>query len=326
MKKSYRKALQTLFAVLVIAIVVPVLALAIGLYGRSPLPPLPALSRSAPNLSDLPPLQVCWIETGHAFGSGAVSMTASALLVRHPQGDVLLDAGNSSHFNAEASQFPLWERLVMIAIPGRLRPQTPLSEALHNVGESPQQLRLLIPSHIHLDHVGGYEDLPRIPVLLNSQEMQFSFDQAAQKTGAVIPQQAAILHDGRVRTLEFSSGPYEVFTKSFDIYGDGSIVVVPLPGHTPGSVGVFLNLDPHHRLLYIGDAALQAGEITKRIGKPFFIHDVAPLQSAEQVQKLNQLQKMDPHFEMIAAHGRPDYFHAFPKGPGTCIQSALETK
>jgi N-acyl homoserine lactone hydrolase len=326
MRELHRKTLQTLFAVLVIVIVAPVLTIVFGIYGRRSLPALSPLARTTPNLSNLPLVQVCWIETGHAFGSGAFSMTASALLVRHPKGDVLIDAGNSSHFNAEVSQFPFWERLIMIAIPGRLRPRTPLPDALRAVDESLQQLRLLIPSHIHLDHIGGYEDLPKIPVLLDTEEMNFSHDRSAQKTGAVIRQQAAMLQDGRVRGLQFSDEPYEVFTKSFDLYGDGSIVVVPLPGHTPGSVGVFLNLDPDHRVFYLGDAALQASEIRKRIKKPFFIQDVDPVRAADQVQKLNELLTMNPHLEMIAAHGRSDFFLAFPKGPGTCIQSVRETK
>lgn len=253
-------------------------------------------------------------------------MTASALLVRHPKGDVLIDAGNSSHFDEEASQFPFWEKLVMIAVPGRLKPRVSLPNALLAVGEAPGQLKLLIPSHIHLDHIGGYENLPQIPVLLSSEEMIFSHDSAAQKTGAVIRQQAALLQDGRVRNLQFSDGPYEIFTKSFDLYGDGSVVVVPLSGHTPGSVGIFLNVDPDHRIFYVGDAALQANEIAKRIRKPFFIQDVDPVTAAYQVRKLNELWNMDSHLQMIAAHGRFDFFSAFPKGPSTCIQSVREMK
>jgi N-acyl homoserine lactone hydrolase len=212
------------------------------------------------------------------------------VLVRHPKGDVLIDAGNSSHFNAEASQFPSLERQVMIAIPGQLPPRTPLPEALRAVDESSQQLRLLNPIACPSGSHRGYEDLPRIPVLLDSEEMRFSFDRAAQMSGAVILQQATMLHDGRVQALQFSGVPYEVFTKSFDVHGDGSIVVVPLPGHTPGSVGVFLNLDPDHRLFYVADAALQASEIAKEIRKPFSIQDADPIQAPEQVQSLNQLQ------------------------------------
>ena len=65
----------------------------------------------------------------------------------------------------------------------------------------------------------------------------------------MIPQQAKMLEDGRVRELRFSDTPYEIYPQSLDLYKDGSIVLVPLPGHTPGSVGVFINLDADFPLL-----------------------------------------------------------------------------
>ena len=248
-------------------------------------------------------------------------MTASGLLIRHPQGDVLIEGGNSSRFEEEASQFPLWQRLIMIAIPGRLKPRGSLPEALRALGERLRKIQLLIPSHVHLDHVGGYEDLPRIPVLLSPLELNYLYDRKAMQTGAVIPQQAKMLEDGRARELRFSDTPYEIFQQSFDLYKDGSIVLVPLPGHTLGSVGVFINVDADHRFFYVGDAALQVREITERLRKPFFLQDVDPEKAAEAVQQLNELHRMLPTLVMIPAHGRSGFFSAFPGGPGTC-QSA----
>jgi glyoxylase-like metal-dependent hydrolase (beta-lactamase superfamily II) len=320
--KGNRRVILIAGSVIMAATLLGVAAfLAIALYGRKPLPALEHLSRTAANLSDLPRTEVCWVETGHAFGSGSFSMTASGLLIRHPGGDVLIDGGNSSRFEEEVSQFPLWQRLVMIAIPGRLKPRVPLSEALRALGETPGKIQLLIPSHAHLDHVGGYEDLPRIPVLLSPLELSYLYDHDALQTGAVIPQQAKMLQDGRARELKFSETPYEIYQQSFDLYKDGSIVLVPLPGHTPGSVGIFVNLDADHRVFYVGDAALQVREITERIRKPFFIQDVEPEKAAEVVQQLNELHRMLPTLAMIPAHGRSGFFSVFPDGPGTCRSS-----
>jgi N-acyl homoserine lactone hydrolase len=321
-KRNWLRVILITGSIIIAAILLGVPAfLAIALYGRRPLPPLEHLSRTPASLSGLPRTEVCWVETGHAFGSGSVSMTASGLLIRHPEGDVLIDGGNSSRFEEEASQFPLWQRLVMIAIPGRLMPRMPLSETLRALGETPAKIQLLIPSHVHLDHVGGYEDLPRIPVLLTPPELNYLNDREALQTGAVIARQAKMLEDGRARELRFSDTLYEIYPQSFDLYNDGSIVVVPLPGHTPGSVGVFINLDADHRIFYIGDAALQVREINKRIRKPFFIQDVEPEKAAEEVQQLNELHRMLPTLAMIPAHGRSDFFSAFPGGPGTCRSS-----
>jgi len=46
----------------------------------------------------------------------------------------------------------------------------------------------------------------------------------------------------RYEEYGFENGPYLGFPSSHDVYGDGSIVVVPAPGHTPGSVIVFVTL------------------------------------------------------------------------------------
>ena len=317
-KRNWLRVILITGNIVIAAILLGVPAfLAIALYGRRPLPPLEHLSRTAANLSGLPRTEVCWVETGHAFGSGSFSMTASGLLIRHPKGDVLIDGGNSSRFEKEASQFPLWQRLVMIAIPGRLKPRVPLSEVLRALGETPEKIQLLIPSHAHLDHVGGYEDLPSIPVLLTPPELSYLYDREALRTGAVMAQQARMLEDGRARELRFSDRPYEIYPQSFDLYKDGSIVLVPLPGHTPGSVGVFINLDADHRIFYVGDAALQVREITERIRKPFFIQDVEPEKAAEEVQQLNELHRMLPTLAMIPAHGRSGFFNVFPGGPNS---------
>jgi N-acyl homoserine lactone hydrolase len=321
MKIGIRTVLLYFLLIILAAVLALVSTLLIGYYGRRPLPMAAHRWRVAPTLAPLPQIQVCWIETGHAFGSGTFSMTASGLLIRHPKGDVLIDGGNSSHFDQEASQFPLWQRLVMSAIPGQLKPRINLLSALHTVGETPAHIRWLIPSHAHLDHVGGYEDLPRIPVLLSPLEMEFLHDPAALRSGAVIPQQAQMLEDGRASDLKFSDTPYETYPRSLDLYGDGTIILVPLPGHTPGSVGVFINLDANHRIFYLGDAALQTSEVAKRIKKPFFIQDIDPRQAAEEVQELNELHRLLPGLAMVPAHGRSDYFRVFPGGPETCTSN-----
>ncbi len=70
----------------------------------------------------------------------------------------------------------------------------------------------------------------------------------------IFPHQIAALKD-RVQPLELKDIPYENFAKSLDLFGDQSLVVVPLPGHTPGSLGMFVNLPNGKRYFLIGDAA-----------------------------------------------------------------------
>lgn len=53
--------------------------------------------------------------------------------------------------------------------------------------------------------------------------------------------------------IHFKAKPYENFSHSLDVFDDGSIVLVPLPGHTPGAIGMFVNLASGKRVFFTGD-------------------------------------------------------------------------
>jgi glyoxylase-like metal-dependent hydrolase (beta-lactamase superfamily II) len=58
------------------------------------------------------------------------------------------------------------------------------------------------------------------------------------------------------------AGPYLGFPRSHDVYGDGSIVCVPAPGHTPGSIIVFVTLPNNVRYALVGDLVWQREGLT----------------------------------------------------------------
>jgi len=72
----------------------------------------------------------------------------------------------------------------------------------------------------------------------------------------------------RYEEYGFEEGPYLGFPYSHDVYGDGSIVVVPAPGHTPGSVIIFVTLHSGMRYAFVGDLVWQLEGITLREGAP----------------------------------------------------------
>jgi glyoxylase-like metal-dependent hydrolase (beta-lactamase superfamily II) len=67
-----------------------------------------------------------------------------------------------------------------------------------------------------------------------------------------------------MRSTGSKGGPYLGFPTSHDVYGDGSIVAVPAPGHTPGSVIIFVTLYNETRYALVGDLVWQLGGITLR--------------------------------------------------------------
>src|SRR5262249_28593888 len=73
----------------------------------------------------------------------------------------------------------------------------------------------------------------------------------------------------RYEEYGFEGGPYLGFPASHDVYGDGSIVVVPAFGHTPGSVITFVTLHDGTRYAFVGDVVWQLEGITEREERPW---------------------------------------------------------
>ena len=311
----------------VILLVLLAILLGVGAYilyfHRDTLAAAPPHARVAPTITPLKGLSACWVETGSTFTSFPFAMTAGSILVKHPSGDLLIDTGNSSHFDDEIAGDPFLLRLKLKNLAGQLDPEVSLPELLRLVGSDPAKIKWVILSHTHLDHAGGLMDLPAVPVLLTREELQYAFDPTAQAKGFVIPVHTRKFPSPDAPTLKFDAKPYETFDESTDLHGDGSVVVVPLRGHTPGSVGIFVNLDPHRRLFYVGDAVDEERGFQDRVDKPLMLRDTDndPARANEIVAKLNQLHQMVPELAIIPAHGRSAYLKFFPGGQITCVSS-----
>jgi glyoxylase-like metal-dependent hydrolase (beta-lactamase superfamily II) len=206
---------------------------------------------------------------------------------------------------------------------GQLKPDVALPELLRRVKEDPKNLRWVILSHAHLDHSGGLMDLPPVPVLLSQEELQFAADPSVQAKGYVIAAHVKNFPAPGAPTLRFAPQPYETFDESDDLYRDGSVVVVPLRGHTPGSVGIFVNLARNLRLFYVGDAVDDERGFQDRVGKSTILRDSDNNEAlANQiVAKLSDLHEKLPELAIIPAHGRSAYKKFFPSGPLSCVSA-----
>jgi glyoxylase-like metal-dependent hydrolase (beta-lactamase superfamily II) len=317
------KWLKRLLLVFVIAVAAISVAFYILYFWRTPLPPAAPHTLVAPSIASLPGLSACWIETGKTFSNFSFGSTAGSILVRHPAGDLLIDTGNSSHFDDEIRGYPFgtWFKLRFLA--GQLKPPVPLPELLRRVKEDPAKLRWVILSHAHLDHSGGLMDLPRLPVLLSQEELRFAADPSVQAKGYVIAAYVQKFPALGSPTLRFEPQPYELFDESADLYKDGSVVVVPLRGHTPGSVGVFVNLTPNRRLFYVGDAVDDERGFEERVGKSLILRgsDSDEALANQVVARLSDLHEKLPQLAIIPAHGRSAYKKFFPGGPLSCASA-----
>src|SRR4029077_6848377 len=253
--------------------VVMAAALYVLYFWRTPLPPAAPPARAVPVISRLPGISACWVETAKTFSDFPFGSTAGSVLVKHPAGDLLIDTENSSQFDQEISGYPFATWLKLKSLAGQLKPKVPLPDLLRGIGEDPAKLRWAILSHAHLDHAGGLMALPHLPVLLTREELQFASDPGVEAKGYVIAAHTQKFPAVSSPTLRFEPGPYETFDESADLYRDGSVVVVPLRGHTPGSVGIFVNLSAPRRLFYVGDSVDDERGFEERVGKSLLLRD-----------------------------------------------------
>jgi N-acyl homoserine lactone hydrolase len=142
-------------------------------------------------------------------------------------------------------------------------------------------------------------------------------DQAAHPT--IEPPSLVAAVKPRLKVLVYDSGPYLGFDHSKDIYGDGTMVVVPLPGHTPGSLGVFLKLGQRSVFL-IGDAAdtLEAAERGLPKSTPIRANtDFEPEVADTTTRRIADFHRAHPEIDLVPAHDRTAFAAAFGS-PSTC--------
>jgi hypothetical protein len=123
-------------------------------------------------------------------------------------------------------------------------------------------LRAILLTHAHRDHVSGLPDFPGVPVWITRPEHEFIRPGGRWQFGATLP-------GVHYEEYGFEDGPYLGFPASHDIYGDGAIAVVPAPGHTPGSVIIFVTLHDGTRYAFVDDLVWQLEGITECEERPW---------------------------------------------------------
>src|SRR5215470_1419926 len=201
----------------------------LGGYAASPFPAPPPLSDPLPQASSPASMAIYSLPTGVIHRTSAFAYRGgspwkkwdsvmTAVLVCHPQGDVLIDTGVGRTIGSQLKQAPFLFRLGT-----DLMPLNTAADQLDASGYDRKNLRSILLTHAHWDHVSGVADFPGVPVLVTAAEHRFIHNDGFATAFARAIDPAAL------RDYGFDGGPYFGFAESHDLYGDGSIVIVPAP-------------------------------------------------------------------------------------------------
>lgn len=274
--------------------------------------------------------KVCWLETstspmaGALGGAGLVHTkvwhsTISAVLIRNPHGDVLIDTGLGPDAEEQMNELPTAGRDFGMQVVAGAKARVPITALLAEVGERPDQVATIVLTHTHYDHLGGATTL-NAPIDIPQSEVDWELAQAVNPT--ITPPSLVNATKARFHVVSYDSGPFLGFSRSKDLYGDGSLVIVPLPGHTPGSQGIIARLGSR-RVFFIGDAAdtLEAAE--RGLPKSTAIRratDADPALADQTTKQVAAFHRAYPQIELIPAHDRQAYLTAFQR-PSACIST-----
>ncbi|PLP58091.1 MBL fold metallo-hydrolase [Mesorhizobium loti] len=171
-----------------------------------------------------------------AYAREKKTLTDSCYVIRHGADYMLWDTGLPAALLGK----PLAPGEVLAPTLDRTVP-----DQLKEIAIKPEAIRLIGISHYHFDHVGQAADFPKARLMIGKTDLE-----------ALKASPAPFGADPSLLTPWLSGGaPLDTVEGDKDVFGDGSVVMLSAPGHTPGSHALLVRLAEKGPVLLSGDVA-----------------------------------------------------------------------
>jgi N-acyl homoserine lactone hydrolase len=164
-----------------------------------------------------------------------LKMSVPCFLVAHPKGTMMWDVGvvPDSDFKADGS--PVTQGFIEVTKP--LKPQ------LAAIGYQASDIKYIAFSHYHIDHTANANMFAGSTWLVSQPERDIMF---SDKPAPVrVEKNYSALKDSKTVIVPSDA--------DYDVFGDGTVIIKPTPGHTPGHQVLFLKLPKTGPVLIAGD-------------------------------------------------------------------------
>ncbi len=213
-------------------------------------------------------------------------------VISHPKGNLMWDAGLPESLVGAETPFTTPNGNFTISRKERVLDQ------LSTIGLSPSDINYIALSHTHFDHTGHANVFKSSVWLVQKNEHDFI-------TSPEIMEGNADLYNAisQLNNIQELSG-------DFDVFGDGTVVIKSMPGHTPGHQVLFLDLAENGPTLLTGDL-YHFYENRENRGVPSFNTDVNQTLASMNVFEAFVKQK---DAKVYIQHSKED-FNKMPKAP-----------
>ena len=243
-------------------------------------------------------------------------------VVEHPRfGVTLFDSGYSRHFHEHTRRFPfsLYARVTRVTC----APDDEVRLQLQRLGVS--RVDRVVISHFHGDHIAGLRDFDDADLIVH----HAAWSDARRRRGINAVRKGhvpGLLPDDfaeRVHALPAFADPgFGPFARCHDLFGDRSVLLVELPGHAAGQVGMLVQLDDGSRKLLVADAvwysrAIREQRMPGTITRPLFS---STKDYRRTLQTLHAFSTQFPHIELVPTHC-PEVFARYSGLQGSVIET-----
>jgi len=218
------------------------------------------------------------------YPPGPGKVTDSCYLIRHGSDVMVWDTG----LPAATRDKPMVQDNMTGAI------TVTLADQLHQLGIKPADVTVLGISHEHGDHTGQAAQFTNARLVMGKGD----FEELGGKP------------DDPFQGWRGQGGKVTLTTADTDVFGDGSVIALHLPGHTPDHMGLLVKLKSGPVLLSGDTYHTQVAREKKSV--PGFNTD-----RAQSVQSMDRLERIlgETHAKLIIQHEPKDIakLPAFPK-------------
>ncbi len=203
-----------------------------------------------------------------------LQLSDNCYLIHHAQGWFLWDTGLADEIAAKPDGFKRADGFVM------KRAKTLASE-LDQLGLKPSDIKAMAISHTHPDHIGNVELFPQTMLYVQKAEYDWPGEGGAPRFNPKHP----------VTKLE----------GDHDVFGDGSVVIISTPGHTPGHQSLLVRLPQTGAVVLSGDAVhFKDNWDNRRVPGPNFNKE----QTLASMQRIADILAKD-HAQLWINHDKP---------------------
>lgn len=225
-------------------------------------------------------------------------LAQNVVLISHPEGDILIDTGLGENIAEQFEENGFFDQ--------QLFSYTDHNSAIRQLKQAQYELsrlKLIVPTHLHWDHASGIEDFPNVPLWVQKAE----YDQAMAGSAPAFLHSQMDADTVNWNFIELAQKEYEGFERSLDVYGDGSVVLVDISGHSAGQIGIFLTISSGQRYFFIGDTTWTIKGVVDNAERPAFLSWLVQFnwsdeKNSKQIQAIHDLTKRRPDITVVPAH------------------------